>query len=389
MEISRLVETTEPYIIEMRRWFHAHPELSLQEQETSKRIQQELKKLEIEYEVLEPGYAIVGTIRGAYPGKTMLLRADIDALAVSEETGLPFTSVYEGRMHACGHDAHIAMLLGAAKILKQLQMQLHGTVKLLFQAAEERGKGVDEVLAYFETHGGPDRVLGLHIWSALSNGELLLLPGTIFSGLIGFECRIHGKGGHGARPDLTHDPLKAACELVLKYAAIPSNFYDVMDHSVVTTGAIQAGDVKSRNVIPNEALVRGTARFFKREAFDALPVIMENIAASIEKMYDVSIELDLSKGPVATVNDDAVVEEVMQIAQQVPGMMISKQKEPISASETFGYLLERYPGAFAVLGAGKAGQEVYPQHNPHFDIDESAMRKGTEYLTRCTLNYLK
>lgn len=244
-------QEAEDYIIEMRRWFHQHPEVSLQEKETAGKIMKELERMGISYEEVKPNYGIVATIQGSESGRVIAARADIDALPVTEETGLEFASCNKGVMHACGHDAHAAMLLGVAKVLQEAREDLHGTVKLVFQSAEEIGKGYEEILEHLEADGGVDQMIGLHIWSTLPAGEILLIPGSVFSGGSAFICRVNGQGGHGARPDLVRDPIKAACDLVLKLAAIPTNFYDVLDHSVVSTGMIHAGT--QNNIFPSSS----------------------------------------------------------------------------------------------------------------------------------------
>ena len=259
MNIRNLYDQSESWMIELRRWFHRHPELSLQEKETSGKIQEELTKLGIPYQVLAPNYGIVATIQGSRPGKKIVLRADIDALPVTEETGLSFASEHPGVMHACGHDAHAAMLLGAARILQENKDELCGTVICLFQVAEETGFGYKEALDHFDSIGGVDGVIGLHIWSAVPEGEIVLLPGSIFAGGKGYDLKVKGQGGHGGRPDLVNDPIKTACEMVLKFASIPTNFYDVLDHSVVNVGKIEAGTIG--NVFPSEANIYGGFRW--------------------------------------------------------------------------------------------------------------------------------
>ena len=198
--LGALFQENEGYIIRTRRYFHQHPELSLKEEETSAKIKDELEQMGIPYEELKPGYGVVGTILGKGGKKRIAARADIDALPVDEDTGLEFASCNSGAMHACGHDAHIAMLLGAAKALNSIKDELNGQVKLIFQSAEEIGLGYQEVLDYLEAIGGVDQIIGIHIWSTLPAGEILLLPGSVFAGGRSFVAKIYGKGGHGARP---------------------------------------------------------------------------------------------------------------------------------------------------------------------------------------------
>ena len=385
--VTKTYQEVEAYIIEMRRWFHAHPELSLEEKETSAKIKEELTKMGISFEELKPNYGIIATIEGVEKGKTIVVRADMDALPVKEETGLDFASENEGVMHACGHDAHVAMLLGTAKVLQELRNELHGTVKLLFQAAEEVGKGVEEALRYLDSIGGVDQVIGLHIWSTMPEGEILLIPGAVFAGGSGFECRIHGQGGHGARPDLVKDPIKAACDLVLQLASIPTNYYDVLDHSVVSVGTIQSGT--AGNVFPSEAVIKGTTRYYKQGGAEKIEQVMADMCEGVGKIHGVDVELNCYSGVIPVLNNAGMIERAKVLVDDVEGLVVSPQTEPICAGDNFGYILEKYNGFYGVLGAGKKDEYNYPQHHCQFDIQETALRKGSEFMTRYVLDYLK
>ena len=386
-KVTEIYKEVAAYIIEMRRWLHAHPELSLEEKETSAKIKEELTKMGIPFEELKPNYGIIATIEGVEKGKTIVVRGDIDALPVKEDTGLKFASQNEGVMHACGHDAHIAMLLGTAKVLQDLREELHGTVKLFFQVAEEIGKGVEEALAYFEAIGGVDQVIGLHIWSTMPEGEILLIPDAVFAGGSGFECKIHGQGGHGARPDLVKDPIKAACDLVLQLSSIPSNYYDVLDHSVVSVGAIQSGAVG--NVFPSEAVIKGTTRYYKEGGQKKLAKIMEDMCEGVGKIHGVDVELIYTGGVPPVMNNRKMIERARMLVDDVEGLVVSEQTEPICAGDDFGYILEKYDGFYGILGAGKKDEYNYPQHHCKFDLQEDSFRKGSEFMTRYVLDYLK
>lgn len=378
---------TEPYIIEMRRWFHAHPELSLQEKETSARIREELEKMGISVERLEPNYGLIGTIEGKAKGKTIMVRADIDALPVKEETGLEFASKNEGCMHACGHDAHIAMLLGVAKVLSEMKDELNGTVKLLFQVAEETGHGVQEVLEYIERTGGVDQIIGQHIWSTLPEGEVLLIPDAVFAGAEPFEFKIHGQGGHGARPDLAKDPIKALCDLVLQVSSIPTNYYDVLDHSVVSVGKISAGTMG--NILPSEAYATGSIRYYKPGGGEIIKELVRRKCEGVGIIHDVEVECVLDGGIPPVINNHEMIERARTLVKDVDGLICSPQSEPISASDNYGVLIERYPGFYAILGAGSKDHYNYPQHHCKFDLVESSFRKGAEFMARYVTDFLK
>jgi len=387
MEIKKLFDNHEQEVIENRRWFHRHPEVPFEEKETSERICQKLEEMGIPYEKLLPNYGIVATIEGGKKGKTIALRADIDALPVSEETGLPFASENPGKMHACGHDAHAAMLLGAAYALNEVKQDLCGTVKCVFQVAEEIGGGYQEVLDYFENIGGIDGIIGLHIWSAIPEGQILLHPGAVFAGALGYTAKINGKGGHGARPDQTHDPIKAACELALKFASIPSNFYDVLDHSVVNVGIIQAGTLG--NIIPPEAMLQGGMRWYKDGGGDKILEVMERMAEGVGIAHHVTCTVSTTGGVPPVVNNIPMIEKAKALLGDMDGLRIADQTDPICAGDNYGYMLQAYPGFYGILGGGKPDEEIYPQHHPKFDLDEKAFRKGAEFMTRYAINFLK
>lgn len=387
MDVKKLYDEYETYIIEMRRWFHQHPEVSMKEDKTSEKIQEELNKMGIPFTVLAPNKGIAAVIKGEKgTGKKLAIRADIDALPVKEETNLPFASENEGVMHACGHDSHAAMLLGAAKVLNEIRSELQGTVICIFQVAEEIGYGYEEVLNYLDSIGGVDAMIGLHIWSAIPEGQILLLPNAIFAGALGFEVNVNGQGGHGARPDLVKDPIKTACELVLKYASIPSNFYDVLDHSVVTTGMIHAGTQK--NIFPSTASFGGTMRWYKAGGDKQIVEKLKQITDGICQANDVDYTMDFMGGVPSVINTPELVAQARTLVSKVDGLSLCPQTDPICAGDNFGYYLEKYNGFYGVLGAGKPGETIYPQHHCRFDIDEKAFRKGSEFMTNFAIDFL-
>lgn len=386
MNISELCREAEAYIIEQRRWFHQHPEVSLKETETSRKVQDELQTMGIPFKVLADQIGVVATIQGAFDGKRIGIRADMDALPVVEETGLAFRSENPGIAHACGHDAHIAMLLGAARVLGQLRAELHGTVKLFFQSAEELALGVREILDYLKEDGGVDEIIGLHIWSAIPSGQIKLKPGPLFTGGNAFYIHITGKGGHGARPDLVHDPVKAACDLVLQLSSIPVNYYDVLDNSVVSVGKVQAGSFE--NVFPSEAFVTGTTRHYKPGGAEKLKEQIRRKCQGVAMIHDVKVDVDFNTGVIPVINDEDGIARARRLVPEINGLVLCPDPDPIPAGDNIGFLIDAYKGFYAILGGGIPGREVYPQHHPKFDIDESALRKGSEFLVRYSLDFL-
>lgn len=378
------------YIVNLRRWFHQHPELSCEEVETSKKIQDELTLLGIPFIVTTPSLGVIGTITGDIPSKKCLgIRADFDALPIVEDTGLEFCSKTCGKMHACGHDAHAAMLLGVAKILMANKSKIAGTIKLVFQTEEEIGKGHKEVIEHLDKDGGLDHIIGLHIWSNVPSGEILLLPESIFAGLGEIKYTISGAGGHGARPDLVRDPIKATCDLVMHLSAIPSNFHNVLDNVAVTTCMIEAGN--RINIFPTNAKIGGTYRYFKPDSNDKLRATIERVVKGIEDIHNVTItsttspEHDLP--PIY--NTREYIDVARSLVSDIEGLELSSQVDPISASDNFGFMVKQYTGFYGILGGGKHNTTVYPHHHPKFDIDEDALLYGSEFMARYALNYCK
>jgi amidohydrolase len=389
MDISQLCRKTEEKLVAWRREFHAHPELSLQEVWTSARIKEELAGMGIPSEIVPGTHSLVGVVEGASPGKTMALRADIDALPMQEENDVPYKSRVDGAMHACGHDAHIAMLLGAASVLGELRASLKGKVMLCFQSAEEIGFGAAELIDYLDARGGVDQIIALHIWSSIKEGTIMLLDGPTMAGAVGFDIDVKGQGGHASRPDLARDPIRPACDLVLKITSIPSNFYDVLDHSVVHVGMIQGGT--QGNIFPNRALVRGGFRYFKSEGKDKIMSYIRQIAAGVAETYGVEAEVKPFGGSVPPVlNHRDSVARARALVPQVEGLEIDDTQQPICASDNYGYFLLKYPGFYGFLGAMNEKKGiVWTQHHTRFDIDEAALRKGCEFMCRYALDFLK
>lgn len=375
-----------PDVIQLRRWFHEHPERSLQEERTAGKIREELGGMGIPWQDLPPGHGVVGVIRGGGYGKTIALRADIDALPVKEKTGLPFSSQNEGVMHACGHDAHIAMLLGAAKALNDMKDRLNGTVLCVFQPAEEIGQGHQEVLEYFSSDGKPDAVIGLHIWSQIPQGQILLLPGPVFAGVTNYTVTIQGRGGHGGRPDQVMDPIKAACDLVLKYALIPSNFYDVLDPCVVNVGRMEAGT--AGNVFPSQAKIHGSLRWFKPGGDEKILAVMERMARGVGEIHGVTCKVERIAGIPPVRNDAGLISRALGLLDRVEGLRPADETEPILAGDNMSFYLEKYPGFYGILGGGKATGPVYPHHHECFDLDEAALCKGAEFMAVFAADFL-
>ena len=221
---------------------------------------------------------------------------------------------------------------------------------------------------------------GLHIWSAIPEGEILLIPGSVFAGGKGYELKVIGQGGHGGRPDLVKDPIKAACEMVLKLSSIPSNFYDVLDHSVVNVGTHRGGH--DRKCVPSEAMIYGGYRWYKTRWGRSDPGENASDCQRPARCTGVDYELTVIGGVPPVSNNAGLIARAKELVKDVDGLRFPRQTDPICAGDNFGYILEKYKGFYGVLGAGKKGETVYPQHHCKFDLDEKSFRKGSEFMVR-------
>jgi amidohydrolase len=311
----------------------------------------------------------------------------MDALPVTEETGVPYKSKTDGLMHACGHDAHMAMLLGAAAVLNERREFLQGTVYICFQSAEEVGGGALEIVKYLRSKGSVGRAVSLHIWSSVPAGEIILLPGAAMSGLFAFDVMFKGQGGHGSRPDLVKDPIKPACDLALKISSIPSNFCDVMDHCVVHVCKVEGG--VGYNIFPSAASVAGAARFFKQSSGDRIIAEIGRMANGVAGTYNVETDYKHTMILPPVVNDKTAVEDAKKTVGEIPGLRVSDTTQPIAASDNMSLILDSFPGVYGILGAMNEEKGInWQQHSPRFDIDEEVLGLGMEFMVRCAEDFL-
>lgn len=386
MDFAKFALETEPYIIGLRREFHQHPELSNEEFHTVSRICEELDTMGIPYDrVGENSLGVIGRIE-AGDGHKIAIRADIDALPTEEKTSVSYKSQCPGKMHACGHDAHIAMLLGAAKILKSLQTDLHGTVYLCFQPAEELSQGAEPIIAYL-LEKQVEQVIGLHVWSSIDAHAIRILDGATMAGGSGFQTTVRGCGGHGSRPDWVRDPIKAACDLVLKWSAIPSNFYDVFSPSVVHTCMIQGG--QSNNIFPDEVTLKSGVRCFKKGGTEQIMRQIRCIADGVSAAYHVDVDIDVYIQQEPVINTPACAQRGREVVSQMRTLSLDPETEPISASDNFYLFLQQIPGFYGFLGIRNEKIEAsFPQHHSQFNMDESTLKDGAEFFVRYVMDFL-
>jgi len=379
-----------PAAVRLRRRIHANPELGLVLPETQRAV---LEALEGQGFAIATGgatSAVVATLGGARPGRTLLLRADMDALPMEEESELEFASRHKGRMHACGHDAHVAMLAGAAKLLARRRGELAGCVKLLFQPGEEGFGGARILIEEGLLDGEPrvDAAFAIHVDSTLPRGRVALRAGPILAAGDLLSIDLVGRGGHASMPHLAADPIPVACEIVTALSSFVTRRIDAFDPVVITISRIQAGSTS--NVIPQTAHLLGTIRSVsaatRAAAHDGVRRVAEGIAAA----HGIDAKVHVVPGYPVTVNDAGFAGFARRLAGQLLGPdAVLDMRAPIMGAEDFSYVLERVPGALVFLGARPEGGESAPLHSNRMRIDEDAMATGIALHAALALEWLR
>lgn len=359
------------YLIEMRRCFHAHPEVSGEEYETSKRIKAELDKFGIAWRPCGLETGILATIQGGKPGKTILLRGDMDALTVQEETELPYASEVSGVMHACGHDCHISTLLTAARVLNDVKADLCGTVRLAFQPAEETAQGAKSMIENGALDG-VDGCFGIHVWSNVPAGQVALAPGPRMAAADQFSIDIKGKGGHASAPHQCVDAAVVASAMVTNLQSIVSREVDPGDPAVLTVGRIEAGT--RWNVVAEYGRLEGTTRYFSRDLYQRFPEMMERVVTQTAQTFRAEAKLNYDRIVPPAINDDQMTEVAIGAARKAISADAVIAIDRITGGEDFAYFMEKVPGAIALMGVGnEACGAVWPQHSGKYRVDESAL----------------
>ncbi|HYH82709.1 MAG TPA: amidohydrolase [Longimicrobium sp.] len=376
-------------LIRTRRDLHRHPELAFQEHRTAGIVADRLRAAgyEVRTGIAETG--VVGTLRGgAGEGPTLLLRADMDALPILEETQHDFGSTVAGKMHACGHDAHTAIGLAVAERLAAGRDRWGGTVKYVFQPAEEGGQGALRMIEQGVLEG-VDLALGLHVWMGLPSGIVGVTPGPFMASAGEFELTVRGKGGHAAMPEQTVDALLVASHVVVALQSIVSRGVSPLESAVVTVGAFHAGT--AQNVIAETARLLGTVRAFDVAACEDLPRRIQRIAAGICEAMGATSEFRYTQDTVPTINDPRMADLVRAAASEIVGAERVRFGPEVRtmAAEDFGEFLVRVPGCYFFVGAmDEPKGAVHPHHSPRFDICEECMPVAVEVLERAALRAL-
>lgn len=387
--ISEEAERVFPEIVEIRRDLHAHPELSFQETRTSDKIASVLERLGLDVKRNVATTGLVGLLRGAADGPTIGLRADMDALPVTEKTGLPFASKNPGVMHACGHDGHMAMLLGAAMILEKMRESLRGNVKFIFQPGEEGYAGALRMIeeGVLEDEPRIEAVFAMHLDPMSASGTFATRGGPMMACADLFTLTIVGKGGHGAMPHTTVDPVFVSAHVITALQGIRSRQVNAMEPVVLSICTLRAGD--GPTIIPDTVELGGTVRLFDPALRKKIPGMMEQIIEGVTSAFGAKYSLSYVHGYPATVNDPEFAELAASAAAAALGSEnVRLLENPRMPSEDFSFFLERAPGAFAILGARPPNKEPAPSHSPLSDIDEAALTAGAKTHAAVALKYL-
>lgn len=365
-------------MVDLRRHFHRNPELSFEEVETARTIMAELKRLDIPCEYGGKGGGVVGRLTGAGSGPAIAIRAEMDALPCTERTALPFASDVPDRMHACGHDAHMAMVLGAADMLRADPPA--GTVLLVFQPAEEYGNG-SLVMMRSGMLDGAAAIFGGHVTRHYPVGELMVSRGAITARADRFTIRIRGRGGHGARPHETVDAVVIAGTLITTVQTLVSRRVNPVLPSVVTIGSVHAGSAP--NIIAEEAVLEGTIRTTHPETRQTIVDELHRIAAAAGQLHDAEIAVTMGEWSPPVVNTERETDIARRAARQVVGAgAVVEQDYPSMGAEDFSYYLREMPGCYVRIGARAADGEYIPLHSPLFQVDEEALKVGACYFER-------
>ncbi len=394
MIIARRAQTSD-YVIDRRRWYHAHPEIAYHEVATTEQICADLEALGIPYE-RPTATGVVATIRGtaqsAYgaadsPRRRIMLRADIDGLPVAERTGESFSSENDGFMHACGHDCHIAMLLGAARLLAGMTDELKGEVRLVFQPAEEGGDGSKTMISAGVLEG-VDGVFGMHIWSDVPAGKVSVEAGPRMAATDWWRIDVTGRSAHGAMPNQGADAVLAGAAIVESLQAIVSRNMSPFEPAVVTVGQFHGGT--ARNVMAGSSWMEGTVRTFHEDAHELIPGLMERMANDVAAAFGCTAKLTYENAHSTVVNEAAASERAMRATREVLGEDALVRYQGSMPGEDFSEYLKRVPGAFAFLGSGTADPngKVWPQHSCFYDPDESVLVRGSMLAAQYAVNFL-
>lgn len=386
MDIKNISKKYKDYVIEKRRYFHMNPEPSFCEFNTSKVIKEELDKLSIPY-IVSAETGIIATIKGKENGKTVLLRADMDALEVCEKNEVSYKSQKDGLMHACGHDGHVAMLLGAAHILNEIKEEIKGEIKLLFQPAEEIATGAKKMIEETNITEQIDAAFAIHLWQGVPVGKVSLEAGPRMAAADMFKIKIKGKSGHGSMPHETVDAALTAAAVMMNLQHLVSRNTNPLDTLVITIGKMEAGT--RFNVIAGEAVLEGTARSFSKEVWEKIPEQLERVVNNTCAVYGATAEIEINRATPSLVNDEKISEILKNSVEKLYGAEAVTKYEKTPGGEDFAYFTQKVPGALAFVGIRNDEKGINaPHHNEKFDMDERGLEIGTNLYVQFALDFL-
>ncbi len=384
-DIRRLIHKHKDLIIKTRRDLHQIPETAYTEKKTAAYVTEYLNRegLEVQTGIAENG--VVGLLQTQREGPTLLVRADMDALPLAEATGLPFASKHAGVMHACGHDAHMAMVLGAATALNTFKDDLNGNIKFLFQPAEEGPGGAKPMIeAGVMENPHVDYCVGCHLWPEIPEGTIGVKAGSFMAAMDRFDLKIVGHGGHGAMPHLCLDALEVGTQVVGALQRIVSRHINPLQPSVVTIGSFHAGS--AFNIIPAEAELSGTTRTFDENIWHTWEKRLRQVIQGVCESMGAGFDFQFTQGYPPTINDESMSEIVSQCAAEVVGNELVLDPPQTMGGEDFAYFLQKAAGCFFALGVGHEGRVSV--HNPGFDFNEDVLPLGVETFAHIALKLL-
>ncbi|MBU8917150.1 amidohydrolase [Bacillus sp. FJAT-29953] len=385
-KIKEAIQKYNEELVELRRKFHREPELSWEEFKTTAFICEYLENLGIPYRKTEPT-GVIATIEGGKPGKTVGIRGDMDALTVEElNKDLPYASQEDGKMHACGHDAHTAMLLIAAKALNEIKEELPGNVRLIYQPAEEVATGAKAMVKQGAMEG-VDNVFGIHIWSQMPTGKVSCNPGPSFASADLFTVTFKGRGGHGAIPQACIDAAVVASSFVMNVQSVVSRTVDPQQPAVLTVGKMVVGT--RFNVIAENAYIEGTVRCFDPAVRDHIETQLKQYAKQVAAIYGATAQVDYVHGTQAVNNDEYSAKLVQKTASEAFGEEVVYFEKPTMGGEDFSEYMMEAPGSFALVGCGNPEKDTqWAHHHGKFNIDEDALATGAELYAQYAWAYL-
>ena len=385
MPVKQQIEEIFPQVIAWRRHLHENPELSFEEYETADFIEETLRSFDVGLDISRPTpTSIIARLIGKEPGRVLGLRADIDALPIEEEVDVPFKSKKPGVMHACGHDAHTAMLLGAVKLLAQHKDNLKGEIRFIFQHAEEKFPGGASEIVATGAVDDVDEFLGLHVFSSLPKNLVGVCSGFMTSNSDAFEIEIVGKGGHSSQPENSNNPIIIGAQVVNALNIIPSQRVQTGEKVVLGTTTFHAGI--ATNVIPERVTIGGSVRTFSQEVRETVAKEIEKQTTNIVEAFGGTCTVNYTWGYTGVYNDEALTEEIVNIISETIGEESVLRVPPLMGGEDFSAYLTKAPGVFLGIGVKPDDDAlVYPHHHPRLLIDEDGLKLGIEVLVQAAL----